>query len=110
MPCEPQDMQSGAGPVGTINQSAIVDLDVVRLYRALARGSNLRIALGMAYSIRAEKHRVFIRRGNEISDLLHGKRIANIKNASPRIKPGKDGQYSPRILCALSVLPPCPLC
>jgi hypothetical protein len=45
----------------------------------------------MAYSVRAEKHRVFIRRGNEISDLLHGKPIANIKNASPRIKPGKDG-------------------
>ena len=110
MSCEPQDMQSGTGPVGTINQSAIVDLDIVRLYRALARGSNLGIALGMAYSIRAEKHRVLIRRGNKIGDLLHGKRIANIKNASPRIKPGKDGQYSPRILCALSVLPPCPLC
>ena len=107
---EPQDMQSGSCTIGAINQSAIVDLDVVRLYRALARGSNLWIALGMAYSIRAEKHRVFIRRGNEISDLLHGKRIANIKNASPGVEPGKDGQYLPRILCALSVLPPCPLC
>src|SRR6266436_59850 len=94
MSCEPQDMQSGTGPVGAINQSAIVNLDVVRLYRALARGSNLGIALGMAYSIRAEKHRVLIRRGNKIGDLLHGKRIANIKNASPRIKPGKDGQFS----------------
>src|SRR6266436_7836053 len=90
MSCEPQDMQSGTGPVGAINQSAIVNLDVVRLYRALARGSNLRIALWMAYSIRAKQHRVLIRRGNEIGDLLHGKWIANIKNASPGVEPGKD--------------------
>src|SRR5258708_39117143 len=94
MSCEPQDMQSGAGPVGALNQSAIVDLDVVRLYRALARGSNLGIALGMAYSIRAEKHRVLIRRRNEIGDLLHGKPIANIINACPRIKPAKDDHLS----------------
>src|SRR6266436_3612480 len=94
MSCEPQDMQSGSRTVGTINQSAIVNLDVVRLYRALARGSNLGIALRMAYPIRAEEPRVLIRRRNEIGDLLHGKRIANIKNASPGVEPGKDGQFS----------------
>jgi len=53
---EPQDMQSGSCAIGAINHSAIVNLDIVRLYRALARGSNLWIALGMAYSIRAKQH------------------------------------------------------
>ena len=85
-------MQSGACPVGAVDQSAVVDLNVVGLNRAFARGGDLGIALRMADSIRAEEHRVLIRRGNEIGHLLHGKGVANIKNARACVKPGEDCQ------------------
>src|SRR5712692_5286132 len=73
VPCETQDMQSGACPVGAVDQAAVIDLDVVGLNRALASGSDLGIAGRMAHSIRTERHRVFVGRGNEIGDLLHRK-------------------------------------
>src|ERR1700736_587206 len=92
VPCEPQDMQSGACPVGAVDQSAVVDLNIVSLDRAFARGGDFGIALRMADSIRAEEHSVLVRRRNEIGHLLHGKGVANIKNARARIKPGKDCQ------------------
>src|SRR5579864_1793902 len=49
----------------------------------------------MADSIlRTESHRVLVRRWNEIGDLLHGKGIANIENASPCVEPGKNGNLA----------------
>src|SRR6266446_10046743 len=78
-PREPDDVQSRARPVGAVDETAIVDLDVVGLNHLGARGSDLRIALRMAHSIRAESHRVLVRRGNEISDLLHGERVTDVE-------------------------------
>src|SRR5260221_13656078 len=89
---EPDDVQSRARPVGAVDQTAIVDLDVVGLNHLGARGSDLRIALRMADSIGAESHRVLVRRGNEISDLLDGKRVANIEDAGARVEPREDGE------------------
>src|ERR1700675_1116646 len=91
--CKPQDMQSRSRPVGTVYKAMIVDFDVVRLNRALAGGSDLGITLRVAHSIGAEEHGIFIRCGNEVGDLLHGKGIANIKNPRARVKPGKDRQF-----------------
>src|SRR6266436_9139014 len=83
-PGEPDDVQSRARPVGAVDQTAIVDLDVVGLNHLGARGGDLRIALRMADSIGAESHRVLVRRGNEISNLLHGERVADIEDAGAR--------------------------
>src|SRR5712692_1249032 len=91
-PREPDDVQSRARPVGTVDEAAIVDLDVVGLNHLGARGSDLRIAVRMADSIRAESHRVLVRRGNEIGDLLHGKRVANIEDAGARVEAREDGK------------------
>src|SRR6266849_4258577 len=83
-PREPDDVQSRARPVGAVDETAIVDLDVVGLDHLGARGSDLRIAVRMADSVRAESHRVLVRGGNEIGDLLDGKRVANAEDASAR--------------------------
>src|SRR5882672_11005780 len=85
-------MQSRARPVGAVDQTAIVDLDVVGLNHLGARGSDPRIALRMADSIGAERHRVLVRRGNEIGDLLDGERVANIEDAGARVEPREDGE------------------
>src|SRR6266849_3635276 len=94
MTCEPHDMQSGARPVGTVDQTAIVQLDVVGLNHFRTGGSDLGIAGSMAYSIRAESHRVLVGRRNEVGHLLHGEGVANIPNARARVKPGENGKLS----------------
>src|SRR6266849_9779592 len=94
MTCEPHDMQSGARPVGTVDQTAIVQLDVVGLNHFRTGGSDLGNAGRMAYSIRAESHRVLVGRRNEIGHLLYGKGIANIPNPRARVKPGENGKFS----------------
>src|SRR5712692_3019608 len=91
-PREPDDVQSRARPVGTVDEAAIVDLDVVGLNHLGAGGSDIRIAVRMADSIRAKGHRVLVRRGNEIGDLLHGKRVADVEDASARVEPREDGE------------------
>src|SRR5437867_11511042 len=91
-PREPDDVQSRARAVGAVDETAIVDLDVVGLNHLGARGSDLWIALRMADSVRAESHRVPVRRGNEISDLLDGKRVADIEDAGARVEPREDGE------------------
>ena len=91
---EPDDVQSGTCPVGAVDQAAIVELHVVGLNHLGAGGSDLRIAGWMADSIRAERHRVLVRCGDEIGDLLHGKRVAHVKNARARVEPREDGQLS----------------
>src|SRR6266581_3605616 len=93
-PREPDDVQSRARPVGAVDETAIVDLDVVGLDHLGARGSDLRIALRMADSVRAESHRALVRRGNEIGDLLHGKRVADIEDAGARVEPREDGELA----------------
>jgi hypothetical protein len=79
---KPHDMQPAPRPVRAIDQPAIVHLDVVGLNHLLASSSDLRIAGRMANSIfGAKRHRVLVRRGNEISDFLHGNgsRISNTR-------------------------------
>src|SRR6266446_7088071 len=91
-PREPDDVQSRARPVGAVDETAIVDLDVVGLNHLGARGSDLRIAVRMADSICAESHRVLVRRGNEMGDLLDGKRVANVDDAGARVEPRENGK------------------
>ncbi len=95
MPRQSHDMQAGACSIRAIDQPSIIHLDIVRLNYFLAGRSDLRIARRMADSVlRAERHGVLVRRRNKIGYLLHGKRIANIKHARPRIKPGKNRDLS----------------
>src|SRR6266513_5580389 len=89
---EPDDVQSRARPVGAVDETAIVDLDVVGLDHFGARGGDLRIAIRMADSVRAESHRVLVRRGNEIGDFLHGKRVAEIEDTGAPVEPREDGE------------------
>src|SRR2546426_1207337 len=91
-PSEPDDVQSRARPVGAVDETAIVNFDVVGLDHLGARGSDLRIALRMADSVRAESHGVLVRRGNEIGDLLHGKRVADVEDAGARVEPRENGE------------------
>src|SRR5438309_9526843 len=67
----------------------------------------------MAHSIRAESHRVLVRRGNEIGDLLDGKRVANIEDAGARVEPREDGELPvvrgiERLVARVRAEPPAP--
>src|SRR5712691_4717108 len=93
MPGEPQDMQAGTGPVGAVDETAIVHFDVVGLDHLRARRRNSGIARWKAHALGgAVRHRVLVRRGNEIGDLLHGKRVANVEHARAGVEPRKDRQ------------------
>src|SRR5579872_5754685 len=86
-------MQSGVSTIGGVDQSAIVNFHIIGFNRDLARGCDLRIAQSMS-AIRAVGGRIFVWSRNEVGDFLHGKRIANIEYACPRIEPRKNGQLS----------------
>src|ERR1044071_895054 len=93
-PREPDDVQSGARPGGAADEAAIVDLDGVGLDDLGAWRSDLRIAVRVGDSVRAESHGVLVRRGNEIGDLLHGERVADIEDAGARVEPREDGELA----------------
>src|SRR5262245_11934445 len=87
-------MQSRARAVGGIDETAIVDLDVVGLNHLDACRSDFRIAVRMADAVRTEGHRVLVRRWNEISNLFHGKWIPDIEDTSPGVEPREDGKLA----------------
>src|SRR5829696_5215476 len=85
-----QDVQSAAGAVRTVDQAAVVNLYVVGDAGALAlagRGLGAELAAFSGFGVRACRNRKFIRRRNEVGDLMNGKRIANIPDAHARVEP-----------------------
>src|SRR5829696_6492306 len=71
---ESQDVQSAAGAVSTVDQAAVVNLHVVGDAGALAlagRGLGAEFAAFSGFGVRACWYRKFIRRRNEIGDLVH---------------------------------------
>ena len=83
-PGEPHDVQSRAGPVGHVNQAAVVNIDVVGLNDLDAIGSDLGIAIGMADTIRAERLRVLVWRRNEVADFLRRRRDRGCQRCASR--------------------------
>src|SRR5436190_6550992 len=78
---EPQDVKPAAGAVRSIDQAAVVDLDVVGDAGGLAlagRRLGAEFTALSRFGVLAGWHRELVRRRNEVGDLVNGKRISNV--------------------------------